>query len=104
VNVALIGATIREAHPTARELLIEKPTRVVFCIPRRWAMRPDVCRRSKTENEPMLNLLWGLAVLFFVMWLFGFAAFHVAGGLIHMLLVLAVIVVVVRLVMGRGIA
>jgi hypothetical protein len=52
----------------------------------------------------MLNLLWGLAVLFFVMWLFGFAVFHVAGGLIHMLLVLAVIVVVVRLVMGRGIA
>jgi Family of unknown function (DUF5670) len=52
----------------------------------------------------MLNLLWGLAVLFFVMWLFGFAAFHVTGGLIHMLLVLAVVVVLFRIVMGRRIA
>ncbi len=48
----------------------------------------------------MLNLLWGVAVLFFVLWLFGFAAFHVTGALIHMLLVVAVVVVVVRLVMG----
>jgi hypothetical protein len=49
----------------------------------------------------MLNLLWGIAVLFFVLWLFGFAAFHVTGGLIHLLLVLAIVVVVVRLFMGR---
>jgi hypothetical protein len=48
-----------------------------------------------------MNLLWGLAVLFFVMWLFGFAAFHVAGGLIHLLLVLAVVVVLVRVIAGR---
>jgi hypothetical protein len=48
-----------------------------------------------------MNLLWGLAVLFFVLWLFGFAAFHVASGLIHVLLVLAVAVVLIRIVMGR---
>jgi energy-converting hydrogenase Eha subunit G len=52
------------------------------------------------EDEKM-NLLWGLAVLFFVMWLFGFAAFHVAGGFIHILLVLAVAVVLIRVVSGR---
>ena len=49
-----------------------------------------------------MNLLWGLAVLFFVMWLFGFAAFHVAGGFIHILLVLAVAVVLIRLLAGRS--
>lgn len=49
----------------------------------------------------MLNLLWGIAVLFFVLWLLGFAAFHVTSGLLHVLLVLAVAVVLIRLVMGR---
>ena len=33
-----------------------------------------------------MNLLWGLAVVLVIMWMFGFA-FHVAGGLIHLLLV-----------------
>jgi len=43
-------------------------------------------------------------VLFFillVMWLLGFAAFHVAGGLIHLLLLVAVISLVVHFVSGR---
>jgi hypothetical protein len=43
-------------------------------------------------------------VLFFVllvMWLLGFAAFHVAGGLIHLLLLVAVISLVVHFVTGR---
>ncbi len=48
-----------------------------------------------------MNVLWGLAVLFVVLWLLGFTAFHVTSGLIHLLLVLAVATVLVRLVMGR---
>jgi hypothetical protein len=43
-------------------------------------------------------------VLFFillVMWLLGFAAFHVAGGFIHLLLILAVISIVLHFVRGR---
>jgi Family of unknown function (DUF5670) len=52
----------------------------------------------------MLNLLWGIAIVFFVMWLLGFAAFHVTSGLIHLLLVVAVAVVLVRFLMGRRIA
>jgi hypothetical protein len=43
-------------------------------------------------------------VLFFillVMWLMGFAAFHVAGGFIHLLLLIAVISLVVHFVTGR---
>jgi hypothetical protein len=56
---------------------------------------------AQKEGEDMLNLLWGIAVLFFVLWLLGFAAFHVTSGLLHVLLVLAVAVVLIRLVMGR---
>lgn len=47
-------------------------------------------------------MLWFLVVLLLLMWLGGFA-FHVAGGLIHLLLVVAVIVALLNLfgVMGR---
>ncbi|MGO8970746.1 MAG: lmo0937 family membrane protein [Myxococcaceae bacterium] len=49
-----------------------------------------------------MNLLWGVVVVLVVLWLLGFAM-HVGGGLIHLLLVIALVVVVVRLVSGRGI-
>ncbi len=43
-------------------------------------------------------------IIFFVLlvlWLLGFVAFHVAGGLIHILLILAVISIIAHLFMGR---
>ena len=46
------------------------------------------------------GMLWTIAVILLVLWLLGFG-FHVAGGLIHILLVIAVIVVVVQLISGR---
>jgi hypothetical protein len=42
-----------------------------------------------------------LFIVLLMMWLLGFAAFHVAGGLIHLLLIIAVISLVVHLVRGR---
>jgi hypothetical protein len=42
-----------------------------------------------------------LFMILLVLWLLGFAAFHVAGGLIHLLLILAVISVIVHFVRGR---
>ena len=46
-------------------------------------------------------MLWTLALILFILWILGFGVFHVAGGLIHILLVIAIIVVIVRLVTGR---
>jgi len=46
-------------------------------------------------------MLWALFVILLVLWLLGFAAFHVAGGFIHILLVIAVIVLVIQLLSGR---
>ena len=42
-----------------------------------------------------------IAVVLVVLWLLGFLAFHVAGGLIHILLVIAVVMLVLHFVMGR---
>ena len=42
-----------------------------------------------------------LAVILLVAWLLGFIVFHVTSGLIHLLLVIALIVIVARLITGR---
>ena len=42
-----------------------------------------------------------LAIILLVLWALGFGVFHVAGGLIHLLLVLAVIVILYRVITGR---
>ena len=45
-------------------------------------------------------MLWTIAVILLVLWLLGFSL-HVAGGLIHILLVIAIIVGLIQLVTGR---
>ncbi len=42
-----------------------------------------------------------LFIVLLVAWLLGFLAFHVAGGLIHLLLIVAVIALVIHFVRGR---
>jgi hypothetical protein len=49
----------------------------------------------------MAGLIWGIIVVLFVLWLLGFAI-HIGGGLIHLLLVVAVILLVFNLLTGRG--
>ena len=45
-------------------------------------------------------MLWTILVILLVLWLLGFIG-HVGGGLIHILLVVAAIVLVINLVSGR---
>ncbi|HEX3581950.1 MAG TPA: lmo0937 family membrane protein [Thermoanaerobaculia bacterium] len=45
-------------------------------------------------------MLWLIIVILLILWLGGFA-FHVGGGLIHILLVIAVIVLIFQLITGR---
>lgn len=42
-----------------------------------------------------------IGIILVVLWLLGFFAFHVGGGLIHLLLVIALIVIIVHFVTGR---
>ncbi|MDP3504083.1 MAG: lmo0937 family membrane protein [Myxococcales bacterium] len=49
----------------------------------------------------MLNLLWVLATVFVVLWILGISMSVNVGGLIHILLVLAVISILARVIMGR---
>ncbi len=54
----------------------------------------------KPEKANEDSMLYTIAVILIVLWLLGFIA-HVGGGLIHLLLVIAVIVIIYRLVTGR---
>jgi hypothetical protein len=49
-------------------------------------------------------MLWTLALVLFVLWILGFGVFHVAGGMIHLLLVVALIVIVFNMISGRRVA
>ena len=46
-------------------------------------------------------MLWTVAVILLILWFLGFVTFHVMGGLIHVLLVIAIVVVLVRIIQGR---
>jgi len=59
--------------------------------------------RPKTLNGPNMSaMLWTIVVILVVLWALGLFT-HVAGGLIHLLLVIAVILFVVNLIRGRRI-
>ncbi|MCE8426520.1 MAG: lmo0937 family membrane protein [Candidatus Methanoperedens sp.] len=47
-----------------------------------------------------MALIWTLVAILVILWLFGFL-FHLAGSLIHILLVVAIIVLLIRIIQGR---
>ena len=46
-------------------------------------------------------MLWTLAVILLVLWALGLVTSYTMGGFIHLLLVIAIVVVVVRVIKGR---
>lgn len=49
----------------------------------------------------MAGLLWTIIVILFIFWLLGFLVWHV-GGLIHLVIVVAVVLLIINLLTGRG--
>ena len=46
-------------------------------------------------------MLWTIAVILLALWLLGLVSSYTMGGLIHVLLVVAIVMVLVRLIQGR---
>ena len=59
---------------------------------------------ESTERTKEIQMFLTLFVVLLVMWLLGFFAFHFAGGLIHILLIIAVISLVLHLFRSRSMA
>jgi hypothetical protein len=58
---------------------------------------PDLAAKRAEFGGTMLLL----ALIILVLWGLGFLVFHLGGGLIHILLIIALIVIVVRVIKGR---
>jgi uncharacterized protein DUF5670 len=46
-------------------------------------------------------MLWTIALILIILWLLGLVSSYTMGGFIHILLVIAIVVVLVRLIQGR---
>jgi len=62
----------------------------------------SVCYTQSLEEKPTKNkpMLWTIFIILIVLWLLGFLG-HFGGGLIHLLLVIAVVVLIINLIQGR---
>ena len=66
---------------------------------RRWALpRLQAARRRRHKETPML---WTIFVILLVLWLLGMVTSYTLGGFIHILLVIAVVVILIRIIQGR---
>jgi len=57
--------------------------------------------RKENENEEGKTLLWTIFVILLVLWLLGMVSSYTLGGYIHLLLILAIAVVLIRVIQGR---
>ena len=46
-------------------------------------------------------MLWAIAVILLILWLLGLLTSHAFGGAVHILLVIALVVIVIRIIQGR---
>lgn len=47
-------------------------------------------------------MLWTIAIILVILWLLGMVSLHVLGAYVHLLLLLAIIVVLIRIIQGRN--
>ena len=47
-------------------------------------------------------MLWTIAMILIILWLLGLVSSYTMGGFIHILLVLAIIIILVRIIQGRN--
>jgi len=69
--------------------------------------RAQVIRTTEGSNDAIVTgekedqMLWTIAVILIILWLLGLVTGYTMGNFIHILLVVAIIVVLVRVIQGR---
>ena len=48
-------------------------------------------------------MLWTIALILIVLWVLGLVSSYTMGGLLHILLVLAIVVILIRVIQGRSV-
>jgi hypothetical protein len=65
------------------------------------AGKSDRSRKSVSVKEEFMDLLMTVGIILLVLWLLGLVTSYTLGGFIHILLVLAIIVILIRVIQGR---
>jgi hypothetical protein len=66
----------------------------------KWARSP-LARVVLETGQKEAHMLWTIVVVLLLLWVLGLATSYTVGGLLHILLVLAVIMAVISLLQGR---
>jgi hypothetical protein len=56
---------------------------------------------ANTHSEGIKKMLWTICIILLVLWALGMATSYTAGGLLHLLLLIALVVMIFRLIQGR---
>jgi Family of unknown function (DUF5670) len=57
--------------------------------------------RLAREHRKEVPMLWTIFVILLVLWLLGLVTSYTLGGFIHILLVVAIVVILIRIIQGR---
>ena len=87
----MIGRTAKSL--TSREKAVGKP--------RQYQWKSSDGTNDSRRMERNLIMLWTIALIVLVLWLAGLLTSYTFGGAIHILVVVAVVLVIVRLIQGR---
>src|SRR5215831_7414166 len=115
-GVSVTEVIVNTAQPRAIRIFVLNPA-LLWCSSRSAPSRPpmtaastslwmssvsvSICGISLARHRAGGSMLWTIVVLLLILWMLGFTLHVVAGGLIHILLVIALIVIVIRLLTGR---
>lgn len=71
----------------------------------RWPVRRGTTGVNETRagSEGRIEMLWTIFVILLVLWALGLVTSYTMGGLIHVLLVLAIVAVAIQVLQGRKI-
>lgn len=64
-----------------------------------WGGTREIAQRSGTREADML---WTIFVILLLLWLVGMVSSYTLGGFIHILLVAALVVMLIRIIQGRN--
>jgi len=66
------------------------------------AVTATITRTPNAKHERIIIMLYTIAVVLVILWLLGLVSSYTMGGLIHVLLVIAIVVVLLRVISGRS--
>jgi undecaprenyl pyrophosphate phosphatase UppP len=61
----------------------------------------DTIEPLRREHKKEKKMLWTIAIILTVLWLLGLVSSYTMGGLIHILLVIAIVVILIQVIQGR---